>query len=222
MRAISEDEEDLILTPNGTIEILQKVVPLNAEINKFGQFNPADYTKFEISDVEIGNDDTPYSFVQDDFAPANYLNLGDKDKLALPSFEKQDAGIRISGNSELNTGTVKDREVKYEQNVMDEVGESLLVSNLNLATQFSQLETTFFSRTGAIRSSSVSANKSRVINPDKIVLKEPTYAVVNTDDLGVVQNADNLSYMSALEVLNGSSAQTALNSQIVMNDVLNV
>jgi len=220
LRAIGEDEDDLVLTPNGTIEILQKIVPLRTEINKFGQFNPADYTRFEFDDVDIGSTDLPINYVQDVFAPANFLDIGDKDKLALPSFENQDAGITIKGNSDMKTGDVKDREVKYEESLMDEVGGNFNVLNIG-NFQFGQLETTFFTRTGAIGQSKVAANKSRVTNPNKVVLNEPTYAVVNTDDLGVVQGAQNLTFMDAQAILNENSS-TMQNIQLVSNDVLNL
>lgn len=231
MAPIAADEEDLILTPNGSIEITQKIVPLDVEISKFGQYKPADYVKFEIESTHIkdsendannSSNETAVVDVQDVFAPANFTDVGDKDKLALPSFEKQNAGIQLSGNSEMKSGDVKDREVKYEQLVMDEevVNQPVLKIATMPAYQFAQRETTFFTRKGAVGASSLSANKSQIINPAKVVLKEPAYAVVDTNDLSAMAQTAGMSFMHAQAVLN--ETENAANYQVVTQDVVNV
>ncbi|MHA7131036.1 DUF6603 domain-containing protein [Algoriphagus namhaensis] len=220
MKAIKADE-GLILTSNGTIELSQKIVPLEVEISKFGQFEPADFTKFEVTGVTLGGNAGARRYIQDDFAPANFLKASDNDKLSLPSFEKQNAGVSIGGTDDLKSGTVVDREVKYEQLIMDEAPSAgISIFREQTKKQFSQLETTFFTRTGAVGQSMRSARKSRIINPDKVELKQPGFAVVGTDDLAVIGGAQKLSYMDAVQFAKASDITGKQSIQVVSSDVL--
>jgi hypothetical protein len=218
MRAVENDEE-LILTPNGFIELSQKVVPLAAAISKFGQFNPADYTKFEITTAKVGANTAEVDPVLREFAPANFLAVSDAEKLALPSFEPQQAGVKISANGGLRCGNVKDRQVRYETSVMDEDAQQLSVSQLDTAQAFSAAESTFFSLRGAIGQSSLSAAKRYIVNPAKVHLKKPTYAVVDNDDFAVQGQAQNLSFMEAQELVTSENIFSA-GVQIITDDLL--
>ncbi|MBB6328664.1 hypothetical protein FHS59_004320 [Algoriphagus iocasae] len=213
-------EEDLILVPSGSIEISQKVVPLQVEISKFGQFKPSDFTKFEVIEIKIGSSDAVYSYIQEAFAPANFLDIKDNEKLSLPSFNEQDSGVKLSSTDSLKCGAVLDRDVEYEQHIMDEANNTFAINRLNSSAIFSQKETTFFSRTGAVGRSVLSANKSQVVNPKKVTLQKPGYAVVGTDDLAVVNGAQKLSYMEAVQISKVSSIKGKQSVQVVANDVL--
>jgi hypothetical protein len=213
-------EEELILTPNGSIEISQKVVPLQVEISKFGQFKPSDFTKFEVTEIKIGSSDATYSYIQEAFAPANFLDIGDKEKLSLPSFNEQNSGVKLSSTDDLKCGAVLDRDVEYEQHIMDEANNALKIERLDSSALFSQKETTFFSRTGAVGKSALSAYQSQVVNPKKVNLQKPGYAVVGTDDLAVVGGAQKLSYMEAIQIAKVSSVKGKQSVQVVASDVL--
>ncbi|SHO63535.1 DUF6603 domain-containing protein [Algoriphagus zhangzhouensis] len=213
-------EEELILTPNGSIEISQKVVPLEVEISKFGQFKPSDYTQFEVVSIQIGSStDSNPSYITESFAPANFLDIKDNEKLALPSFQDQNSGVKLKSTDTLKTGAVLDRDVEYEQLIMDEENNLFAVNRLSALTGFSKQETTFFSRTGAVGRSALSAYQSRVVNSKKVELKKPGFAVVGTDDLKVVQGAQKLSYMEAVQIAKKSSSGTQ-SVQVVASDVL--
>lgn len=216
-------EEGLILTPNGSIEISQKIVPFDVEISKFGQFKPSDFTKFEIIEIKIGNSNTDFEYVKEDFAPANFLDLGDNEKLTIPSFNKENSGVKLSGTTVLKSGSVLDREVVYERLIMDEESNAMLVKRLGLNGMFSKTESNFFSRRGAISQSKLSTSKNRILNPNRVVLKEPSFAVVNTDDLLAVDalKSTNLSYMHAMNFAKKDSIDKNKTSiQVVASDIL--
>lgn len=217
MKGLSEGSE-LILTPNGSIEISQKVVPLKVEISKFGQFKPADFTQFEVIEVKIGSTVTSYSYIREAFAPANFLDIDDNEKLSLPAFNEQDSGVKLSGTDTLKTGAVIDREVEYEQLLMDEVNLVRATSKLDKKVRFKQLETTFFSRTGSVGRSALSANQSKILNPNKVKLQKPGFSVVGTDELEAVNGATKLTYMEAVQIAKFSSAKKSV--QVVASDVL--
>ncbi|TFV94747.1 hypothetical protein E4S40_12115 [Algoriphagus kandeliae] len=219
MRGLASEEE-LILTPNGSIEISQKIVPLEVEISKFGQFKPSDFTLFEVDEVKIGNSSANYSYIQEAFAPANFIDIGDNEKLSLPSFEDQNSGVKLSATDALKCGGVVDRTVEYEQHVMDEANQAFAIQKLGALATFSQKETTFFSRRGAVGRSSLSAYKSQVLNPKKVALQKPGFAVVGTEDLQVVGAAQHLSYMEAVEIAKTSQKSGKQSVQVVASDVL--
>jgi hypothetical protein len=211
MRAVA-DSSELILTPNGRIELSQKIVPLGVEISKFGQFNPADYTKFEITEATLGSNTAQLEALMDDFAPANFTAVSDSDKLALPSFEEQQAGVKITAQDGMKCGSVIDREVYYETFIMDNTVEES--SNI----RFAAMETTFFSLRGAVGQSRLSATRRNIVNPAKVTLKKPVYAVVDNDDFAVMGSAQNLTYMQAQEAL--AQNRSTAGAQIVTTELI--
>lgn len=113
-------EKELMIQPFGGLSFEQSIVPLNKNLQKFGEgIKPADYSNIRISKVEIGNkifdnsESTTY-----DFAPALFFNLNDKEKLAAPSYKKMDNGVQIKASlNERAVSTVEHAEVEY---IMDQ------------------------------------------------------------------------------------------------------
>jgi hypothetical protein len=83
------------LHPLSTLTIKQNIVPLNLEITRFGQSTPAGARRFTISSVSLGDQTLPMQPVRDFFAPAQFFEMSDDEKLSRPSFEELDAGISI-------------------------------------------------------------------------------------------------------------------------------
>ncbi|MBK8969719.1 MAG: hypothetical protein IPM36_24295 [Lewinellaceae bacterium] len=85
----------LVVDPFGALVITQQVVPLKTTIRKFGNQNPVGATLFELSKVKLGASEiTSFSDVEENFAPAQFQNLTDSQKLSSPSFRKYSSGIR--------------------------------------------------------------------------------------------------------------------------------
>ena len=57
---------------------------------------------------------TGYAAVQDDFAPAQFFDLSDSDKLSRPSFERHNAGAIMSGSSLVTNGSPLGKTLDYE------------------------------------------------------------------------------------------------------------
>jgi len=87
------------LHPLGTLTVKQGVVPFNLDISKFGQATPAGARRFTISSATIGGRSQTTQPVKDFFAPAQFLDLSDGEKLSRPSFESMTAGI-VFGSDE--------------------------------------------------------------------------------------------------------------------------
>ena len=96
----------LTVHPLGTLTVRQSVVPLNLDrdIDRFGDAPIAGARRFRVTRVGIKALDAPagsagvnetMSGVSDDFAPAQFFEMSDDAKLASPSFEPMQAGLRI-------------------------------------------------------------------------------------------------------------------------------
>ena len=83
--------------PLGTLNVRQSVVPLNLErdIDRLGDAPVAGARRFRVTRVALGADTEVPSPLADDFAPAQFFDMSDEAKLASPSFEPMQAGLRI-------------------------------------------------------------------------------------------------------------------------------
>ena len=90
---------EVTLHPLGTLTVKQSIVPLNLEIAKFGQTTPADARRFTISSVSLGSQNQPAQPVRDFFAPAQFFDMSDDEKLSWPSFEALAAGVSFGADT---------------------------------------------------------------------------------------------------------------------------
>jgi hypothetical protein len=73
--------------------VKQNVVPLNIDISRFGQAAPAGDRRFTITRVIVGVETQTPVGIKDFFAPAQFLEMSDDEKLSRPSFEQMTAGV---------------------------------------------------------------------------------------------------------------------------------
>ena len=97
LRPNSWAANDVLLHPLGTLTVKQTVVPLNFEISRFGQGPPAGDRHFTVNVASGSFAQSPDS-VKDFFAPAQFIEMTDDEKLSRPSFESMDAGLTIGSN----------------------------------------------------------------------------------------------------------------------------
>lgn len=90
---------EVALHPLGTLTVKQNVVPLNLDIARFGQTTPAGARRFTISSVSLGGQNLPTQPVRDFFAPAQFFELSDDEKLSRPSFETLTAGVSVGAEA---------------------------------------------------------------------------------------------------------------------------
>jgi len=82
-----------LVHPFGAARVSQRVVPLDRDIAHFGAAPPADFTRFSITSVDGAQLDSP---LYDSFAPGQFLDLSDAQKLSAPGFERMPAGARLT------------------------------------------------------------------------------------------------------------------------------
>jgi hypothetical protein len=88
--------------PLATLSVRQGVVPLNtaAPIDRYGGAPVSGARQFRITGVAVdGTVETAAQLqtVREDFAPAQFFDMTDDQKLTSPSFVPMDAGVQIAG-----------------------------------------------------------------------------------------------------------------------------
>jgi hypothetical protein len=118
---MTQDPSDKTLRvhPMGTLQVKEKIVPLDLPITRYGNATPADGTEFSIDSVQINTQPENIQKVPDYFAAGQFLTLSDADKLSKPSFEKFDAGV-IIGSSAVKQGQDSHRPVTYQEHYIDD------------------------------------------------------------------------------------------------------
>lgn len=107
------------LHPLGELAVRQRVVPLGIEISRFGNTTPARDTRFDVTVVGAQGDP-----VEEFFAPAQFIDLADAERLRRPSFERMQAGVRVASTSVTwggkdNPALVAETDLAYETVIVD-------------------------------------------------------------------------------------------------------
>ncbi|HEX2442263.1 MAG TPA: DUF6603 domain-containing protein [Methylomirabilota bacterium] len=122
LRAI--DTADVLAHPLGTLQVRQRVAPLERTLERFGANVPSGARFFKVSSATIGGDGVALAPLTDLFAPGQFRALTDEQKLSLPSFETMPAGVTI-GTPDVAHGTPVSVGVVYEQRIVPAPGVTL-------------------------------------------------------------------------------------------------
>jgi hypothetical protein len=175
----------LCVHPIGTLQVKETVVPLDLPIGKYGNATPSDGTEFSIQSVQINSQTETIQTIQDYFAPGQFLNLSDADKLSKPSFEEMDAGVNIGSSAILN-GQDSPRTVVYQEfyiydpnDVSSPPGIYLMPAHIHLSlcaqgAGFASL----------VKNTGLQKYSKRPTTP-AVVVEEPQYVVTSVVDLSI-------------------------------------
>ncbi len=112
------DQPINLLDPLGEITFRQKAVPLNRKLTKFGEAELSGPRRYDIDKIKIGKNDARWEPIQDHFAPAQFEQMSNAEKLSRPSFEKMAAGVKVGGN-DCKYGVALPKELIYETSIID-------------------------------------------------------------------------------------------------------
>jgi hypothetical protein len=87
--------------PLGNFGVKQTVVPLNLtrDIDKFGSTTPSGPRRFGITSITVGGATQKSTPQTDFFAPAQFFEMTDDEKIASPSFDTMEAGITVGADN---------------------------------------------------------------------------------------------------------------------------
>lgn len=187
LRKVEPPEDTIVVHPFGSLSVRQKVAPLNVTIDKFGSGPVAGDNRFEITGVTAGGAGLDTESLRDEFAPAQYFDLADSEKLSRKSFEELPSGVVVGSPHEIIAGAVVPRVVEYEQIIIDVRPRRLLTFVQMALTQFRNLL-----RGGSLAQSDMAragrpAGSS--LSPGRVTVAQDTFVIVDVMDLSVVGGA---------------------------------
>jgi hypothetical protein len=117
----ANDGTVMVAHPLAQLSVHQTVVPLDLTIERIGAAPLSGTTTFTITGFTIGGSSVAHASLQEDFAPAQFFNLTDAEKLARPSFELHDAGASI-GAIAASCGPALAKTIAFETFYVDTPG----------------------------------------------------------------------------------------------------
>ncbi|HEY2711845.1 MAG TPA: DUF6603 domain-containing protein [Chthoniobacterales bacterium] len=196
----------VLVHPAGAVEFRQTVVPLDIDIDVYAGRPVTGPTRFDLSVTKFGKvegsaESTP---VEDWFAPGQYFELDDDDKLTAADYELLEAGLQVS-SAALAQGKQVPVELGYETIIYAEDGQR---DDSQPAHTLSPDELLFYagsSATARARAAAIGATRFQGSN----VSMQPSatkWSVVGVDDLkptaiGDLGEVTATTYIEALKAL---------------------
>ena len=217
----SQDGSTLIVHPLAQIEAHESVVPLGLQITRFGSAAISGVSVFTITDFTINGSSVQRQAVPvlDDFAPAQFFDLSDTDKLSGPSFEQHNAGVRFVSGTPACGPAAPPKVISYETSFIDGPGADLRVDSSAAQNPLTVTDLTHTLSFGASARAGIrSAGKLRFQAPGKPVSVTPQkFVVANTATLAFagIGSASGLTYTNTKAYLRAAIAKTpSLSSQL--------
>jgi hypothetical protein len=210
LRKLDPTDDTLVLHPLGTLRVSQRAVPLNLLIDKVGNQPPSDADRFQLDVTFTGLSKTRN--LTEAFAPAQFKNFSDADKLSQAAYAPQDSGIELAGaGAGYATGTAITRNVRYDLTIID-TGYRRVARRF-----FIYINSLFvhFMNGGSIARNPLSAVTLSQMQPfaQKIAVSSESFAVANL--------ADNTAYaLGSVGFSSQASAQDYLNRAVAANPSL--
>ncbi len=111
----------ILIEPSGILTLRERVLPLNQVLERFGGSVPGPQNTFTLDTVSLQGDPLACTIVREQFAPSQFEDLSDQDKLSRPSFEEGDAGFSVGGD-QIAFGKAFARNVAFNDIYIDDKG----------------------------------------------------------------------------------------------------
>lgn len=211
----NDPQEVVVVDPFGSLTMRQKVAPLNRELTKFGNSAPSSGNSyFDIREVRAaGGNPLPTNKVYDLFAPAQFKEMTDDQKLSQPEFENMESGISMGAGSAKTSDkdTIKEAEMIFETYIIDLKGKREEHQKIKVSSS----EAATLSQFGALKRSRWWNSGEDKYFPD--VLEEAP-AVVMEDEYFVIAGKGDLKRRD--DILNGSVQLTRSEAYEIMNEYI--
>lgn len=118
LRELDPVVDTLVLHPVGVLQVSQRLAPLDQSITKLGNSRASDATKFALTVVGTGL--ASQGDVLESFAPAQFNDFDDAEKLSRKAYEPGHGGIALSAAGAVRrTGPAIRRVMRYEVITVD-------------------------------------------------------------------------------------------------------
>jgi hypothetical protein len=114
LAGIDDAAAPVVLHPGGKARVLQRLAPLGVELEHFGSAEIQGEDTLSVTVVEVGGSSSEWEFAEDWFAPAQFFDYTNDEKLSAPSFEMMKGGLTF-GDDEAEAGSHADAIYNYQQ-----------------------------------------------------------------------------------------------------------
>jgi hypothetical protein len=200
----------LAVHPLAPVAVRQRVVPLDLQLDRFGPTTPAGERRFRITAVQVDGRPVETQPVTDYFAPGQFLDLTEAERLARPSFEQLPCGVELSAaalrfGGDVDAGLLTGAAARYETKVVGAAPRArrapavgpLPARTLAVSVQLGAAARTWADRPGG--------GKYRG-RPRTIQARDPRYVIVHREDLRLAEQVEGnpaagTSYTAAAQAL---------------------
>jgi hypothetical protein len=182
--------------------VRQRVLPLNREIASFGSARPSGAREFRITEPRVNGQARDLTPVSEYFAPAQFFDMPDDQKLSGPSFEMMAAGIRI-GAGRVAFGAPVAADLGYEEIFVDSAAKSEPAAPPQPPTRLDAQSLFVQVQWGAANQSAARKAGRAKYRAEGIAVSivEPQFAITATDDTAQPPAAANLTFSEAKAAL---------------------
>ena len=117
LRKLDPSESAMVMHPSGTLQVSQRSIPLDLQLDKVGSQKPSDANEFSLT--VTGTVLAKTRELSELFSPSQFRDFDDATKLSQPAFVPQDSGVELAGGSNLTSATAITRPVRYDLTVID-------------------------------------------------------------------------------------------------------
>jgi hypothetical protein len=113
------ESDSLVLHPVGTLRVVQRALPLELKLDKVGNQKPNDVNKLTV-DVAPGSGLARKSQPEEQFAPAQFKDMKDAEKLSKQAYAPEKAGLELSASgADTRSSFCVKRILRYEEIIID-------------------------------------------------------------------------------------------------------
>jgi hypothetical protein len=192
---------EIAIHPLSVLSVRQRVLPLNREIARFGSARPSGAREFRITEPRVNGQLMELTPVSEYFAPAQFFDMPDDQKLSGPSFEMMPAGIRIGAGLAAFGGAIA-ADLGYEEIIVDSSAKPEPVppappTPLDAQSLFVQVQWGAANQSAARNAGRVRYRAEGIA----VSIVEPLFAIARTDDTSQPPAAANLTFSEAKAAL---------------------
>ena len=116
-------DDEVLAHPSATLQVDQHTVPLKVKIQRVFGGKPSGADIFEMTGMSAGADPVAADTVRSEFAPAQYFDLSNDEKMSAPAFQDFDSGIVANAAALVRVGIPAPRDYTYRDHIADAIAQ---------------------------------------------------------------------------------------------------
>jgi hypothetical protein len=205
---LAVEKDEILAHPAATLEFNQRAIPLKVTLQHFGAAKPVGPAKFDVTGMVAGGD-LAADPIQTEFAPAQYFDLSNDDRISAPAFRPFDSGVRANAAKLARFSRIEQRIFAYEDKIIDSAAEEFRFLSAVLSFDFDMAQATGALAGGAIgRSKLMQERRTALPSVNAVKLSAGGYRLVDPATMAPAAGlAVHDNHIAAEQALQGAIAE---------------